>query len=205
MKFILAASLAVLLACLSHLPSAYASDFDYYKLAVTYSSSFCANTENHGSHFAQCRAGHQNHFALHGFWPQNENDWPEYCSLRNTFVPSRIAKKFRDLIPDKKALQYQWRKHGACSGMRPEEYFNLARQAISHLSLAKLENALEENSDLGIPAASRILLQSNPNLNNTGFTFHCENGGIQDIRFCFTKALESRTCLPARDQGCPGL
>jgi ribonuclease T2 len=201
MKF-LNITFALLFLCLSYLPPAYAADFDYYKLAISYSPSFCTNAENNGLNYKQCRTNNGVHFVLHGFWPQRENGWPENCPSQKNFVPSRIAKKFRDIIPDKRAIQYQWRKHGVCSDLDPEAYLNLARQAVGKLDLTEIGKALDGKPELDTSSARQILLQSNPGLNKTGFVFHCENNIIQDIRFCLTKALQSRPCRPARDESC---
>ena len=56
-----------------------AGDFDYYVLALSWSPTYCA-LEGDARRDAQCDAGKDHGFTLHGLWPQFEKGWPSFCS-----------------------------------------------------------------------------------------------------------------------------
>ena len=66
---------------------------------------------------------------LHGLWPQYERGWPQDCrSSDRGYVPGPVANRMLDIMPSKRLVFHEYRKHGTCSGLGVDGYFDLARR-----------------------------------------------------------------------------
>ena len=107
-----------------------AGAFDYYVLALSWSPTYCAERRGNG-YEPQCdvRSGRPYAFVLHGLWPQHERGWPENCRTSDRgWVPGPVAERMLDIMPSKRLVFNEYRKHGTCSGLGVDGYFDLARQ-----------------------------------------------------------------------------
>ena len=101
--------------------------FDYYVLVLGWTPSYCAS-EGNRRHDRQCDAERTHAFTLHGLWPQNTHGWPEDCRTpKRPWVPQSVIDDLRDVMPSKNLIIHEYRAHGTCSGLEPDQYFGLAR------------------------------------------------------------------------------
>jgi ribonuclease T2 len=133
-----------------------AGAFDYYLLSLSIAPSFCALSPANQAK-AECRAltaidFRQTPLTVHGLWPNRANvsvnrqpqdcDGPPLGSL-----PAAVEGELRRYMPAGPGLaHYEWRKHGACSGLSPEAYFtdvaNLARHANDTIGAAMRDGGM---------------------------------------------------------------
>lgn len=111
-----------------------AGQFDYYVLALSWSPSYCAG-EAGQQDAQQCAPGRRFAFVVHGLWPQYAKGWPEYCENREDWVPQKLIDGMMDIMPSKKLIIHEWKKHGTCSGLSQADYFNSARQIFEDLRI----------------------------------------------------------------------
>lgn len=97
--------------------------FDYYILALSWSPSYCAGEAGRNEH-QQCAPGRRFAFVVHGFWPQYAKGWPEFCRTMENWIPQSLIDGVMDVMPSKKLIIYQWKKHGSCSGLSQAAYFD---------------------------------------------------------------------------------
>ena len=170
-----------------------AGDFDYYVMALSWSSSWCA-LEGDARRDPQCREGTGTTFVLHGLWPQYEDGWPSYCRT-GVRDPSRAeTAAMADLFGGAGAAFYQWKKHGRCAGLSAQDYFATARRAFESIAISEVFPQIDR--DLRVPAEviEGAFLEANPGLKRDQVTVTCREGRIQEVRICLTKALEPRRC-----------
>jgi ribonuclease I len=122
------------------------SNFDYFLLAFSYAPTFCKlNPDKQNS--IECVGNYG--LVLHGLWPEdNDGSYPQFCNY-----PVKYSKtELQDIIKkidewEKYAPEYldlcvhEWEKHGTCSGLNPQQYFNLA-----FISAKKFYKDVPENS-----------------------------------------------------------
>lgn len=177
-----------------------AGDFDFYVLALTWSPSYCENARRPDA--AQCDLEPPG-FVVHGLWPQYERGFPLYCDGN---VPRRLPQgsiaRIADVIPSPGAAQYQWQKHGICSGLRPENYFSLMRRAKEAVVIP--EDYVETTRDL---RASPQTIESdfvaaNPGMSEYGIATTCNREGIIEVRICLTRRLDFRRCAEVDRRAC---
>ena len=170
-----------------------AGEFDYYVMALSWSPTWCAlEGDRRGS--PQCDADADFGWVLHGLWPQYERGWPSYCrtSARN---PSRADTRAEaDLFGSSGSAWHQWNKHGRCSGLQADDYYQLSREAYARVTRPELLRKLKDPVRLPATVIEQAFLEENPQLNADQITITCKSGRIQEARICLTRDLEPRRC-----------
>ncbi|MEA2980879.1 MAG: ribonuclease, partial [Alphaproteobacteria bacterium] len=73
--------------------------FDFYVLALSWSPSFCKDTEERGRESnEQCR-GRPYAFVVHGLWPQYERGFPRDCQVPAPRLNRELMTSMLDLMP----------------------------------------------------------------------------------------------------------
>jgi ribonuclease T2 len=55
-------------------------------------------------------------FVVHGLWPQYAKGWLSF-ETRENWVPQKLIDGMMDVMPSKKLIIHEWKKHGTCSGL----------------------------------------------------------------------------------------
>lgn len=163
-------------------------DFDFYAVAMSWSPSYCATNRDP----AQCGRGLG--FVLHGLWPQHERGYPLECS--NQRLPESVRQAYAPIFASPKLAAHEWRRHGTCSGLDPETYFQLSAQLKDKLVIPKVY----QRPVAPVRASPGELVQAfraaNPGMVVDSVLPFCRSGGrfLSEIQVCFNKAGRSRTC-----------
>lgn len=168
-------------------------DFDYYVLALSWSPNWCA-VEGDARGSEQCDPSRDLGWVVHGLWPQYEDGWPSYCrhNFRN---PSRgLTDAQADIFGAGGAAWYQWKKHGTCAGLEPQDYFDTVRKAYGAVVRPPVLRKLEKSVRLPAKVIEEAFLQSNPTWQANMLTITCKSDRIQEARLCLTRDLEPRKC-----------
>ncbi len=175
-----------------------AGKFDYYSLVLSWSPSYCAGLTRNG-YDPQChrRDGKRYSFVLHGLWPQHERGWPQDCPTRDRpFVPQSIIDRMQDIMPSPKLVIHEFRKHGTCSGLSPEAYYDVSRKLFAKVKVPpRYENP---NQALFVSPQEMIrdFTSVNPALKPDSIAIACGGAGnrLKEIRVCFSREGEFRSC-----------
>ncbi len=182
-------------------PSAVApAGFDFYVLALSWSPSFC---ETHRGGGKQCgRGGAERGFVLHGLWPQYERGFPQDCRAEQAL--SRPAlERARGVYPEEGLARYEWRKHGACTGLSAVDYFDAAARAKAMVATPQALASLSRDQTLGGSEIERAFLEGNPRLRPGMLSVVCDHGALQEVRVCVAKDLrEFHACPELARRGC---
>lgn len=100
--------------------------FDYFVLALSWSPSYCASNAGQRD-VTQCAPGRSFAFVVHGLWPQYAQGWPEYCPTQEDWVEKGNIDAMLGVMPSKKLVIHQWKKHGSCAGVSQADYFRATR------------------------------------------------------------------------------
>ena len=176
--------------------------FDYYVLNLSWAPEFCYNTrnlpENRSSpSSSECSVPHG--FVLHGLWPQNFNGtWPAYCSDRPG--PAHPEADL-DIMPDLNLLKHEWAKHGTCTALAPETFFDTAREAMNMVQIpGRFEDVSQEFSET--PASIvRLFQAANPDFPPGSFALSCGRNHLTAIEACFSKDMKPIACQNLHDCG----
>ncbi len=176
--------------------------FDFYVLALSWSSSFCNNGGDQQGR-TQCAIGNETGFTVHGLWPQFERGFPSECGPAGR-TPSQIAlQKTRGVFPEEGLARYEWRKHGTCSGKSPSDYFDDVKAAKERILIPKpFEKPKTSQNWVPIDIA-RAFVAVNPGLRADMIGVTCKNNQLEEIRICFSKDLRGfQSCPEVARRGC---
>jgi len=178
--------------------------FDFYVLSLSWSPSFCAAAaERHGdgSGGAQCGARPFS-FVVHGLWPQYVKGFPEYCQQPSPRLYRGIVSSMLDLMPAPHLIYNEWDKHGTCSGLSPQDYFDTVRKARAAVKIPP------EYSDLTAPlgvtpgAVEDAFIKANPGLSPSAIAIGCDNKRLTEVRLCLAKDLKFHDCAEVAKRSC---
>lgn len=162
--------------------------FDYYVLALSWSPSFCRGKPG----AEQCGQGAR--FVWHGLWPQFEEGWPSDCETDYPSPRDSLLRRYTGLGVSEGLLAYQWRKHGACSGLSPQVYFELATRATDSIAIPVEFQRLAEDRAVDPRSLEQVFLRANPGFARENITIKCSDGRFSEVRICLTPDLEPRRC-----------
>ena len=183
--------LCLCLAAPVHAEGERAGDFDYYVLSLSWSPTWCAlEGEAEGSPQCDRLLG----WVLHGLWPQYEEGWPSFCRTVERDPTQRETAAMEDIMGTAGLAWYQWKKHGRCAGLPPEDYFALAREAWDRVARPDVFMRLDRSVRLPASVVEEAFLEANPDLAPDMVTITCREDRIQEARLCLTKDLEPRLC-----------
>jgi len=175
--------------------------FDFYVLALSWSPGFCESEAGQRAK-NQCAPGAGQGFVVHGLWPQYESGFPSDCP--GAGAPSRIALDHaKGLYPDEGLARHEWRKHGACSGKSPSDYFADVAAARARVVLPPLFDKPTAAQTIVPIDLERAFYAANPGLRPGMMAVSCRRGVLEDVRICFSKDLrEFRACEDVVRRGC---
>ncbi|MHC0052368.1 ribonuclease T2 family protein [Actibacterium sp. D379-3] len=170
-----------------------AGDFDYYVLSLSWSPTWCA-LEGDARSSPQCDPAQDFGWVLHGLWPQYNYGYPSYCRTVQRDPPRGLTTAMADIMGTSGLAWYQWKKHGRCSGLSAEAYFDTARRAYEAVTRPEVFRKLTGPVKLPAAVVEEAFLQANPGWTPDMVTITCKSGRIQEARVCLTRDLEIRDC-----------
>ena len=175
--------------------------FDYYVLALSWNAAWCA-AEGDSRAAPQCDPREEHGFLLHGLWPQHERGWPEHCAAVGRDPSRRETGEMADLYGSGDLAWYQWKKHGRCSGLKPEAYFAAARYAYGAVQRPKILRQVSKQIRVAPRVIEAAFLEANPGLEPDGVTVICRDGMLREVRICLDKSLNPRPCSGRAREDC---
>jgi ribonuclease T2 len=160
--------------------------FDFYLLNLSWSPEFC---HSHPT-AAECAA--HSTFVLHGLWPQNDGgSYPQNCS---TAPGPADPSQYRDIYPDPSLLEHEWRTHGTCSGLSPEDFFSSARKAFHSVTIPPKLAGLQSQISLPPGQILELFTASNPQIPQAALALSCGNSYLTAVEVCLGKSLQPIAC-----------
>ena len=175
-----------------------AGRFDYYALVLSWSPTHCAGLQRDG-YDPQChsRDGKRYAFVLHGLWPQHERGWPQNCPTQaHPFVPQKVIDGMLDIMPSSRLVIHEYRKHGTCSGLTPEDYFKVSRQLFDKVKVPPRYEHPSQPLTVSPAELVQDFLSANPTLKPESLAVACGGPGnrLREIRICFSREGTYRPC-----------
>ena len=183
-----------------------AGQFDYYSLVLSWSPTHCASTEGRRTGFdPQCdaRSSRRFGFVVHGLWPQYDRGLPQDCPVRGgSFVPQATIDRMLDIMPSKRLIIHEYRKHGTCSGLDPDSYFDVTRRLFEQIKIPPRYANMNAGLTVSPGEVARDFLSVNPQLKPDMLAISCGGPGnrLREIRVCFSKGGEPKACGRNEDQ-----
>ena len=176
-------------------------EFDYYVLSLSWSPSFCDAAGDRASRQAECGERPYS-FVVHGFWPQYEKGFPEYCQVPAPRLDRNIVSSMLDLMPAPRLIFHEWDRHGTCSGLPARAYFETVRKARAIVKIPS--EFLDIQSELTVTpdGVEEAFVKANPGLTAAAMAVGCDNKRLREVRICMSRELAFRECTEIERRSC---
>ena len=181
----------LLSAAVAHAEGDTAGEFDYYVMALSWSPTWCA-IEGDARDAEQCDTDLG--WSLHGLWPQFHRGYPSYCNTVERAPSRRETGEMADIMGSGGLAWHQWKKHGVCTGLSSNTYFDLSRRAYESITRPDVFRRLEEEVSLPASLVEEAFIKANPQLEPDMVTVTCRDRRIQEVRICLSKDLDPVPC-----------
>jgi ribonuclease T2 len=178
--------------------------FDYYAMALSWSPTYCAAHQNDKQ---QCGIGRSFAFVVHGLWPQFEKGWPSDCSTTESWVEQSQIDAVLDIMPSKKLIIHEWKKHGTCSGLSQKDFFGLTRTLFEKVRIPA--RYLSPTADVETTPDQLVtdFVKTNKNLNADMISVQCgrskgNKARLSELRICFDRDGVFRKCGENEQKSC---
>jgi ribonuclease T2 len=176
--------------------------FDFYVLALSWSPSFCKDTEERGRQAnEQCR-GRPYSFVVHGLWPQYERGFPRDCQVPAPRLNRETMRSMLDLMPAPRLVFHEWDQHGTCSGLDAQAYFDLVRKAREKVKIPDNYAAPKSTLTVSPDDVEDAFVKSNAGLSRAGVAVTCSSTRLSEVRVCMNKDLKFRDCPEIDSRAC---
>ena len=105
-------------------------------------------------------------------------------------------------MPEPRLVFGEWRKHGTCTGLSPDGYFALTREAYERVAIPAEFAAPDRHRTVSAGAVEQAFVAANPGLKPDGIAISCAEGFLEEVRICLTKDLSFRACREVDRNGC---
>lgn len=182
-------------------------DFDYYTLVLSWTPTHCAALPSN-SKDSQCRPRPNKRpyaFVLHGLWPQYTKGYPDRCWTRfKPYVPKRVINGMLDIMPSTGLIIHEYKRHGTCSGLKPDAYFGLSSRLYRKIKIPARYVFPEKPQMVAPDTLVDEFIAANPvlGLRQDMIAVSCGGAGnrLRDVRICMTKDGNPRPCGKNEDQ-----
>ena len=170
--------------------------FDFYVLALSWSPSYCAASAERAPNRTpdqQC-GGRPFAFVVHGLWPQYERGFPSNCQVPAPRLYRGIVSANLDLMPSPRLIFHEWDKHGTCSGLTAERYFEKLRKAREAVAIPPEYADLDKPMMVSTDDVGVGFVKANTGLSRNGLMVACSSRWLSEVRICMKKDLSFRDC-----------
>jgi ribonuclease T2 len=171
--------------------------FDYYLLVLSWSPSFCADSAERdparSARNPQC-GPRPFSFVVHGLWPQYEQGFPEFCQVPAPRLNRSIVSEMLDLMPAPNLIFHEWDRHGTCSGLSPNAYFETIRKARAVVKIPPQYLDLPSALTVTPEEVEAAFVKANPGLKPESISISCGSRRLDEVRICMSRDLQFRGC-----------
>jgi ribonuclease T2 len=177
--------------------------FDFYVLALSWSPSYCQDTEERGRDGGQqCSAARPYSFVVHGLWPQYERGFPQRCEVPAPRLNRELMTSMLDLMPAPRLVYHEWDTHGTCSGLGANGYFDLVRKARDSVKIPDTYSSPDKSLSVAPDEVEEAFMKANPGLSRSAIAVTCNSTRLSEVRICMSKDLKFRDCPEVDRRAC---
>ena len=178
--------------------------FDFYVLALSWSPSYCESVKQRTPDrkpSLQC-SGRPFAFVVHGLWPQYTQGFPSYCQVPAPRVDAKLVSAMLDMMPSRQLVYYEWNRHGTCSGLTAQGYFDTLRKARAAVTIPAAYRDPAEPLTVSPAEVAAAFIKANPGLSAAAMAVSCNKTRLTEVRLCLDKELSFHDCAAISRRNC---
>jgi ribonuclease T2 len=139
---------------------------------------------------------------VHGLWPQYERGFPRDCQVPAPRLNRDIVTSMLDLMPSPRLVYSQWDRHGTCSGLDANAYFDAVRKARATMKIPAQYQDVKAPLTVTPDEVEAAFVAANPGLTRSAIAVTCDRTRLSEVRVCLTKEFGFRDCAEIDRQAC---
>jgi ribonuclease T2 len=178
--------------------------FDYYVLALSWSPTYCAGAQERAPSRRpdlQC-SGRPFAFIVHGLWPQYVKGFPSYCQVPAPRIDNTMVSGMLDLMPSRHLIFHEWDRHGTCSGLSAQAYFDSLRKARAAVTIPAVYRDPAGPLTVTPAAVTAAFVKANPGLSAADMAVACNKTRLTEVRLCMGRDLSFHDCAAVAGRSC---
>jgi len=179
--------------------------FDFYVLTLSWSPSFCEASAERNSNSAaqreQC-GDRPFSFVVHGLWPQYERGFPEFCQNPSPRLNRNIVSSMLDLMPSPRLIFHEWDRHGTCSGLSANAFFETVRRARAAVKIPETYLDVQNPLTVSPDEVEDAFVKVNPGMTRAGISVACDSRRLNEVRICMSRDLKFQDCAEVDRRAC---
>jgi ribonuclease T2 len=177
--------------------------FDFYVLSLSWSPSFCAANAERPFYRADPQCGARPFsFVVHGMWPQYERGFPEFCQVPSPRLNRNVVSSMLDLMPSPRLIFHEWDRHGTCSGLSANAFFDTVRKARAVVKIPPQYVDLRSPLTVTPDEVEDAFIKANPGLTRDGIAVTCGGRRLDEVRICLSRDLQFQDCAETNRRSC---
>jgi ribonuclease T2 len=175
-------------------------DFDFYVLSLSWSPTYCENAKERARERSSNRrptlqcSGKPFAFIVHGLWPQYAHGYPTNCQRPAPRIDRTLVSGMLDLMPSRPLIYAEWNRHGTCSGLDAQGYFDTVRKARAAVKVPIAYHHPTKTLSMSPTSVIAAFVNANPGLPAKAVTISCRKSRLTEVRLCLNKDLSFREC-----------
>jgi ribonuclease T2 len=175
--------------------------FDFYVLALSWSPTYCQDSQARQRDGAQCNGLRPFAFVVHGLWPQFERGYPRSCQTTQNRPSQAQARAMLDIMPSERLVQHEWEAHGTCSGLSARDYLTVMRAAADRVAIPEIYASAPQWRRVLAGDVEAAFIAANPGLRASGIGVAKRGNNLSEVRICLTQDLKPRACPEVDSKG----
>ena len=185
--------------------------FDFYVLALSWSPSFCEASQERAQERRQEQSnragdpqcgGRPFSFVVHGLWPQYEHGFPAFCQVPAPRIDRTIVGSMLDLMPSPRLIFHEWDRHGTCSGLSANAFFETVRKARAVVKIPADYLELDKPIMVTPDEVTQAFVKANPGLSPAAIAVACDSKRLSEVRVCLAKDFSFHDCAELTRRAC---
>ena len=95
-------------------------------------------------------------------------------------------------------LQHEWKTHGTCSGLSPDEYFSAARKAFKSVKVPPRLAGLKSQVSMPPDQILALFAASDSQIPQSAMALSCGNNHLTAFEVCLDKSFQPIACSGVR-------
>ncbi|MBK8771229.1 MAG: ribonuclease T2 [Rhizobiales bacterium] len=205
MRFFTALLMLLMFACPAGARGPQSGVFDYFVLSLSWSPTYCASPAGENDN-SQCAPGRRFAFVVHGLWPQYTKGWPENCETREGWVEEGTIDSMMKIMPSRKLIIHEWKKHGTCAGVSQADYFRAVRLLFEKIRIPA--RYLSPTADVTTTPDQLVtdFVKTNRDLTASMLSVQCGNARdearLSELRVCLDRRGNFAACGTNEQRAC---
>jgi len=109
-----------------------------------------------------------------------------------------------DIMPSRALVAHEWEKHGTCTGLATEAYFQQARHAYEEIAVPARYRSPDDALRVTAADVRAAFRAANPSLPADALAVLCNGKFLTEVRICLSKDLAPRACGKRMGDTCEG-